>query len=1564
MASELIENDILEIDPNYDVETKNWLLKNYDPMYLIERFQGMEKDTSTYGTKFKKLFNALYQSILNGTFSKKVADSNGDLTENGISEDELKILNYVLRYKKGFYEKGQQIVSIKEDNSSGHFNLLDPGYYLIEVSGPGQEGGTDFASRDTLGGNNYYDNVLTRQLKWCSEDGKITLWLGSHMSWRIQIKDVNNESDEDFGGKFELNDKNVFLFKSSYAKDDVVTPDDVRLTFDENSVGHYYSSNDGKGKEISSLKQLRNNTVIYYKDEAKDYQEKVFLNISKDELDNDSTQCYKYLDYMTANFWDKFSLSNFDMLTDTNDFAKIILSANSYRLRISNDAMYDYLKICANLHEVDSNVLCDSIKGVYRDILTKKIKNDCAYLISNFDLKKLYRQGTVYENYFNQIALIKNTGYYYLDAGHAYVIVNLRKNDVGRFDYTVSSNKTSIHKNDVLSITANSGDKSDQTANNNDTTNLEENLLEFKIGEQSIYNDINRGTLGSCVVSWHGSTTTTFGGGGKGSGVKRNLYNNLYWQDAEKGYIKITYLGDESLETANVAGLSSTDDIESHVLFADYDEGNTAELSNDGKLPKNSSLPIEFRRKANTFKGNSMISLNNADDTTKLSGASNLNKILYRYGNIYRDYVECCALDDLTFEIADHENGRFFDYDKTDDFKITSFSDDFLTGSPEESLLKVSISYANQNLDLDVDLLSQYNSANVEDEDTFDAIKKKTAFSIECNNFYIISFLQEVYQLTVSYKNSLDLEQITDYFNTSKVIYKNQRSVKIDHSTMNLFFDKGKPYSDNKSTEKYVIENKKYKLAGGQKVVLRLFFTSPRVRVSKSLSNFPANASFSQLCNEICNDAGFKYYFDPRDEQWKTTKINLYNFYQEDTDSFEYVEFFMPLYSLNLNVFIEKNTYKVTLIPDLYEVLNQSFINSKTEYEFYEPVSVLCSMPSYSRVSNLFITSSHEIAASSENRNNDRWYVVKPKNDLDYESFISFGSAYDELDLVRSSDGTMDKQIYNILSEEIRPIYGDKFKSVFPDTSKLFELSSVRQVFVPSDVRTKLGGFYSVSAVLQQNYVKQIIDENFIYVFSMPQCDVQIRLTAAILPFSKLQLLENGQAGNIRLFKNCTLVAFMSGGATGNGGNGAESTVDSQGRTSQGGYGGDGYIGGNSGNSGSNSFIPKPSVRKWQGFIPIGFSIYASYAGGYTYGGNGFLSCGAMGSRGDSAFNTHHNVVTNMASPTDAADAMQTTFLYTGSIFLGMISFQNNALNDQQVVLICKSGVQGNNGIDGTSGAGIYYLNGEGGGNGTPTYLKCSNDNVSMTEHNAAISIIYGNDNIENRFKSDKSGIDTIFLGGGIRGQAYTHGNTVRESVRILYLGVPISFNFGGDIPFDTSTNLNEVPSTNQKFRYAYVNENAYTNFKDYKDSKEFTLSSGLRYRCGIKNSPNRGISWSDYEQSLLGYEDPNDNKLYALFNTNGFWNDVTKAYNRTAIKSYIDMKISGYSSLGYQSGLIMLYCLNETAAGDSSGRNVKRTVDYDKIDYDLETNAQSIGTYFEFNVPDSKLPEVVNLWK
>lgn len=1561
MASELIENDILEIDPNYDVETKNWLLKNYDPMYLITRFQNMEEDANTYGTKFKKLFNALYQSILNGTFSKKVTDSNGNVTENGISEDELKVLNYVLRYKKGFYEKGQQIVSIKEDGV-GHFNLLDPGYYLIEVSGPGQEGGTDFADKNTLGGDNYYENVLTKNRKWCSEDGKITLWLGSRMSWRIKIE-AKNVKTQNFGGKFELNDKNVFLFKSTYTKDDVVTPDDVSSTFEESSENHYYSSNDGNGEKISSLKQLRNNTVIYDK-KGKDYQEKVFLNISKDELDDNSTQCYKYLDYTTANFWDKFSLDNFDILTEVNDFAKIILSINGYRLCIDTNneefktQIYSYLKICTNLHDVDDtniNVLHSEIGSYYQKILKKKIRNESAYLISDFYLKTLYRSSAAYQSYFSKIAQIKNKGYYYLDAGHAYVIVNLRKDDVGRFDYTVSSSITSISKQNVLSITANTGGKSNQTANNKDTTDLNEKL-EFKIGEKSIYDDNvgNRGTLGSCVVSWHRNTTTMLGGGGKGSGVKRNLYDNLYWQDAEKGYIKITYLGDESLDLVNVKGLSSNnDEVELHVLFANYD-GNTAKFLNEGKLPKNSSLPLEFRRKVDTFKGNSIISLTAADDVTKLSGASNLNKTLYRHGNIYRDYVECCA-SDLTFEMNNYPNGHFFDYDKTDDFKITSFSDGFLKGPSD---LAVGISYTNQNLDLNVDLLSQYNNAVVEDEDNFDAIKKKTAFSVSCNNFYVISSLQEVYQLTVSYKNSLDLEQITDYFDTAKVIYSAQQSVKIDHSTMNLFFDRGKPYASNKYTEKYVIENKKYKLAGGQKVMLRFFFTSPRVRVSKSLSNFPASTNFTELCNEACNDTDFQYYFDPRKEDkdgntcWETTKSYLKTFYGEDTDSFEYVEFFMPSYSLNLNVLIEKNTYKMTLLSDLYEVLSQSFINSKTEYEFYEPVPVLCSMPSYSRVSNLYITASDQAKVTEENKDNDRWYVVKPKDFLDYESFVSFGSAYDELDLIKSAENS--RQVYSILSKEIRPIYGSEFSNVFHNE---FVLSSVRESFLSDEVKSSssCNGFYIVSTVLRQNYVKQVIDENFVYTFSMPQCDMQIRLTAAILPFSKLLLLENGQASNVRLFKNCTLVAFMSGGATGNGGNGAASTVSSQGTTSQGGYGGDGYIGGNSGDSGSNAVSDRPYVDTWKGFIPTGFSIYVFYAGGITYGGNGFLSCGALGSKGDSAYNTHHNITTKMYS---IIDANQVTFLYTGTIFLGTISFKNEGTNNQQVVLTCKSGVQGNDGINGTSGAGIYYLNGEGGGNGTPTYLLCSNKNVSMSEHNAAISEIYGNDNIENDFKTDRIGIKAIFLGGGIRGQAYTHGNEFREHVK--FFGIPPYLDFGSEYDYDISENLNKVKSTDPKFRYAFTTENAYTNSENYKKSTQFTMSSGLRYRCGLESHPSQGISWSAYEASLLGYS-PSSTKLYALFNTKGFWKDVKSAYNQTAVQHYIEMRISGYSALSYQSGLLMLYCLNETA---KDGRNAKQTIDDYKCIDDAVSNYHKIGDYFEFRIPDDKLSEVVNLWK
>lgn len=1635
-SQKLNDNYIKSINPYEDVETKTWLLKNYDPMVIITKIKEIE--SSTTSTAFKKLFKTLYQEVVDGTLASKIKSSSSDADVSVLSEEELQLLGYVLRYKKGFYEQNETIVDINDPDSEGTFNLLDPGFYLIEVSGSGCDTGTDWDAKSGINSNEpFYKNLLTTCPEWKSEDGKVVLDFGSHMSWRIQIKDEIGTVTSDFGGKFEMNDTNVFLFKSTFAKDEVLTLDDLVdiwkanidpevqeqdrkayfLDEDCTTVLDIYQFTDAD-KDLDSLKdylgKIKDNTVLYSDKTDTSVTKNVFLS-SYDK--NSTMQCYPYLRYSTADFWDSFSLQNFDLLADVKVFFRVILSVNNYRLMLWDDNgisdLYDTIQICTKMHHMsDTYSNGKTVKGVatnvplgfyYNSILRAIDASGRNYNISNYSLKYNAFNGG-FPNYLSCVET-KNGGAYGLDGGHIYLIVNLNKNDVGTFSYSLKGQSVRIDKSEVLSIVANNGGMQNTSTNNASQTNLKDQLR-FKIGEKSIYDADKETSLnkpGACSVIWHGNNigSTVYGGGGKGSGVKRNIYDNLYWQDAEKGYIKITYLGDESLERKNysfaaeshadiqVDGQTYYGDsarwtsensdayVQSHVFFAGYDDDGSSPTisSKSGKFPVGTYIPIEFMSlpESNSWIGNCTIENDAGGD--ELEGSKNFNQVGSRFGNVFTDEI-LSADNDVKLTAKYSRYGAFFDYDESERYTIKSFNDDYLLEAKE---FYVDVAYEDQNIDINMDVLSRYNGRFTNDEDYYDAIGKKTSIvisnDIEDNsipkqrNIYIVGTVQDVYQLSMSYANTLDLPQITDYFNTALTIMKYKEGVKIDHCE--VYFDFNKiDASENDSKKSYYIEGKKLKVAGGQYVVIKVWFTSPRVRVNETLTNFPISAVYNDLCKDITYNDLDRQVFDPRDldqsgknEPWKNYK-NLAGI----DNSFEYIEFYMPSYSLNVDVYIEKNTHSVTILDDLYIRTTQRILSDKTEFEFYEPVPIGIELSKNIRVSNLY-TPYGVYEKNNTDSNNERCYIIKPKNNLKYESFFSFNKSYDNLD-VDNEDKV------KIFQDEIVPIYNDgtinnNFNKIF--ISDTFWLKSSR---LDISGQTSDNSLLGLSAVYQPQYASKFSDETAVYVFSMNNCSMTMRATSAYLPFTNLCIIENGQSIALSLFKPVSLVMAMSAGATGNGGNGSKYGNNVKEHTlimplfdlipgNIGGFGGDGFIGGTGGEGSTGTGIDA-GVDDWHGVAITGFGLY--YIGGAIggLGGRGFLTSSGGGSPGAGSFG-----ISGYASLYGYEDVVtdsiikNRTFLYTGCAFIGYFSI--NVKNTDTTIysgpnITIKTGIKGS---DGTDGYGNETRNGGGGGPGTPSYLRILNSDLFVINelYNMMPCHIYSDSpNAKNYIFSNTNEYSNIFLGPGIRGQAYALQREESLILRIKLVWISITSGLSladkGYFPNTYGINLNYNSSeTRNAFESPYYSTgnkiSARNYILNYNNDKNHTIWLNPEIKSSSKNNFDKTAFHPDYSianysfklkngmgengpryEAISGYDWSNDEKLffpkensnafnkenfdcsYSLFNDDDLWGipsySMENDTNNSRLQEYINMNISGYNSNMIESGVCQLYIYSE----------------------------------------------------
>lgn len=1533
-----VQKDVAE-----DISYTAWTLKNHDWSYIKSKLESATKIDPA---------NADYKSVYNKVVSKEY---------NSITEKDYETLRQVLKYKKGFYEKGDEIAEIP-GNGSGEFQLLDPGYYLIEISAPG--GKTPTVNMETY---------LTNNASWKTADGKLVLKFGKANSTDRMRWSLSENGTVIAGGKYEINEQAVFLYQANNILSERKTYNDLINGNGKNGTSMVRSRDDASEKSVGY--------IDYYNDPSRDekhhiYRENISMLSNGDLIYSSDEHTYTYLKdsfdadtvyscskYSHDDLYDFFEHS-LNVFEDKKTFCKIIFSIKGYEFYASDSGVYDSFTVVSGMHpSLKANAISDGISGNTKDYETFKSLVD-AGSFKDFEVKKLFVDAASCVMY-NSLVATKTEGTYCTDGGHVYLIANIDAAVCNKkFTYKMDNGAGQVELSNPSFMTIKAGfgglSKRDHKVCKSD---IKKGQLDLGFGEKTFAEDNTQNIDGEVTFEIDGKVSgpSISGGGGKGSGMRRNDYGTLYWQDAETGYIKIKYLGDASLEcsdlTVKLDKDSGDNELQLHTLTAGKN-GTSFTVSNDGniKVPNNTDIPIEIN--ANSYTGN-LLPVGTINEKSQLLSLRKVTKSYYKNGSIYRDCYEDLS-SDMPISYTFYENGDYLGVeDDLNGYTIESIDDGFYEDENAATDI-ANIKFEMQNYDFNLNLMNLYNNVTVEDNETFDALKKTTTLQNKGStkqNIYIHNTLDQVFQLSLEYGNTLDLEALYEFNDNSKTTLKRVENAEIAYSQMQFSKYTKRPADDSSV---YYKEKTKVKVSGGQKVLITFFFSSQRLRIDETMSNFPNNTVFYPILYVPAASLPEQLNFDVSENNygsWIGSK-HLNDGAEPHiggSRSFQVVEMTMPFASLSITAYVKKNAYKVNILNDLYLNIVPTVLSQKEEFEYGESIAIRFFLPKSMKVSNLRC-----LDESDEDQRKDIMYIQNNIKNIDPESFFSIGDAYQRISNLKSDSTEL--QWYE---EEIKNLTE---KSFFKDTLK-YSLYCARNTVSSADGSDKDSDFMlrNLYRNFNPNVVKSLSDDYPIIVVHMSQNSLSLRLTSDYLLFSEVACIENGSSLGLSIFKRAHFLLMASAGRTGNGGNGVSGAASSD-EGHNGGNGGDGYIGGNGGNgTGVNRW--SPYIGLWRSIVLSDIGLSSGIAGGGGLCGRGFLSYGAIGTAGGTLIGRFH--FRNISENGVNVLRLGAVPVYTGCHYLGVVTLQKTDWTNQHVnaVLSLKAGVAGQNGLDGIKS--INRLGGYGGAPGTPSYVRIINNKfyqfrfginfLSGSNFYQEISPLKGV--FDNRPNIVKSG---LFLGPGIRGNSSCN--------EYGYSGLKRAFTVRGrgehldSCPLMRATSLtSSLNYSDYKPFFSPIDSNFQFNsdmlsgdsFNNFSMNGIFFQKDGL----GSDSVKERCLKWGDNEENLtFDKRDTGLSEMYTILNINQC---IVKYDSCESLKmSLINAKIKAISHMSYESGVVIMLNIGDVEDGGRNSPNYISplsiggfTIEYGKYDTIAENdlvgyannNVNNISTIFNY---------------
>lgn len=781
-------------------------------------------------------------------------------------------------------------------------------------------------------------------------------------------------------------------------------------------------------------------------------------------------------------------------------------------------------------------------------------------------------------------------------------------------------------------------------------------MINFHVGENFDYNTFYAGCGRGAIIIDNKVRHQYYGGGKNGEGVRLNEFKVAYYQRPGNGQINITYLGSKYSKKASVK--LSTENCASQL----YIENDTFPII------QNIHLQLSF---------------NNLSGAFEISGDNQKNSLFINRKR-YLNYVEC----DIDIKKITEPKQILFKYNK--DLKYISYDEDEtkftnLTGKFNDCFLGYDKDLqfnakAIGSFSLNTALISAYNSSNFLFDkeficklEEFNPTSYKSVYRFA--NFENLKIFNEVFDIIVvsfTKKNTLNLNKYVDPFgneifgeSTGKIA---SISYKLDSIESN-FFD----YQDGFKI--YVAKNTKF--------FIKLEYSSSRIRLDESLSSFVGITNIYKKNIDFDGSYIEDTYFS------KDSKTN-----------FQIIEF-IPSTSQDINLFIEKNTYSVSISPDLYGNFNIVNIFNKIEYEVGEEVSLSFSLKNYLRVSHLLnrqTTGKHTLNNSTVGGS----FCYKYFDDSSkFESFFKIGK--NEFNLASTTvESLLSRQDFNLGSSYLGKITKKTDDEITSDCG-IFSVSSRK---VDTSYKTDKGPIYNGTKSLISNLflksVSAINEETVQLNFFMKENDLNIRLSSNYNIDEVLFIVENSFSSYQSIFKQYFFKVYCCGGPTGNGENAGGINPRSETEPDLGGPGGDGYFGGNGSPGGSTRFWTV-SLETWHSFIPTDLALKTYYGAPGGFPGRGFIKPGNLGSDGDSGLGNACAAVT-VDTNDDISPSGVPQPAYCGIPFCGVFFFGKKNENFLNTTMYVKAGTKGLDLLTNT-----YRKYGRGGGAGLPSFFTIMN---------------------------------------------------------------------------------------------------------------------------------------------------------------------------------------------------------------------------------------------------------------
>lgn len=482
MATTQKVNKFIKINADDDFKQYAWVLENYDTKAAFTDFLNIEQGIQTKGNE--DILNELYKQFLESKSSDHMTQLQFD------------VLNYILKYESGVYKKGEIIADIvDEENGDGHFQINEPGYYYIEVTGNSGKSSGVF--------KNYMSNgTASTKFVGNDENTQNELYVSNDLKFNLFIQDRNKIRR--IGGYIELNKKYVFFYNSIDDNDFDTKKDrsdfsDISLEQSNFNFYDYASVNDDIfSKDFFKITFVENGFTFKRFDAQFDYIE---YTCGLDENDRK----------IALSKIDKESCKHYYNIIDQNaqqNNCKVL----GYSNVILTDKSTDRKKV---LHK---NELHGGDGGFINSVIKINKPMDFQYSLNKGSSKNYLKC-----DYFEMIAEAGGS----LDA-------NLDKYHFSDVD---SYNDVKLYDDIGGHRSSNQDDLSSEPVN-------------FHVGE-SIDHNVLCGCGRGIYKDKDGNVKHVFYGGGEyGEGIRLNEFGTAYYQESNIGHIRIKYLGSQYCKTS------------------------------------------------------------------------------------------------------------------------------------------------------------------------------------------------------------------------------------------------------------------------------------------------------------------------------------------------------------------------------------------------------------------------------------------------------------------------------------------------------------------------------------------------------------------------------------------------------------------------------------------------------------------------------------------------------------------------------------------------------------------------------------------------------------------------------------------------------------------------------------------------------------------------------------------------------------------------------------------------------------------------------------------------------